>query len=61
MLQTTWGVASIKWMSDRISEFLKHSEYGAALFFGPKFVDFPIAMGVSSFIILRNLCNISLV
>ena len=51
-LRTKWGINSINYLSDRVHEFISHSDYGAAVFFGPKFKDFPIAFSVSFFRIL---------
>lgn len=46
VLRTSWGYDAFDWLANRVTEYLEHSETGAAFVFGPNLADHLFAFTV---------------
>lgn len=54
MLKTSFGFDAFKWLGDRVSEFLEHTNAGAIFVFGETYLDHFFAFSVSTIIYGQN-------
>ena len=47
VLKTSFGFDAFKWLGDRVSEFLKHTDAGSIFVFGDTYLDHFFAFSVS--------------